>query len=144
LSRRVTTGRYETREELEESIKTLYFEGPQNMTQIARVCGVSQATVCSIINSCKKPKKKASMSENCNNQCDENCKNCELGRQLNPIVRALKESPTQRAHIIETLEDDLCYMRTTLENVDFPFSAIIMSKAISDQKKLIQMLKNFR
>ena len=84
------------------------------------------------------------MSENCNNQCDENCKNCELGRQLNPIVRALKESPTQRAHIIETLEDDLCYMRTTLENVDFPFSAIIMSKAISDQKKLIQMLKNFR
>jgi hypothetical protein len=45
-----TTGRYETRAELEEAVRRLYWHGPQNVTQVARACRISLGTALKILN----------------------------------------------------------------------------------------------
>jgi len=49
MGRPKTTGRYATREELEESALQFYYESTQNVSQIAKTCGVSDQTVHTII-----------------------------------------------------------------------------------------------
>lgn len=46
---RKTTGRYETREELERVIFYWWLNTPANQTEIAKVCRVSQSTVSNIL-----------------------------------------------------------------------------------------------
>ena len=47
--RRLHTGRYKTREELEEMAKSFYYNSAQNIPQVARACGVSVGVVRSIL-----------------------------------------------------------------------------------------------
>ena len=48
--RKPITGRYDTREELEEAVLRDYYNTSRNMTQVARACRVSQSTVSAILN----------------------------------------------------------------------------------------------
>lgn len=48
--RRATTGRYETREELERMVRAFYAEPGRSMLDVARVCRVSHGVVASILN----------------------------------------------------------------------------------------------
>ena len=49
MGRRKTTGRFDTREELEERVLYLYHATDNNMSQIAKTCQVSQPVVSKII-----------------------------------------------------------------------------------------------
>lgn len=53
-----TTGRYETRQELEDTIRHLWFDTAAKQSQIARIVRVSAATVASIIDSFTTAKEK--------------------------------------------------------------------------------------
>lgn len=48
--RKPTTGRYETREELEARVTELYYHTPAKPSQIARMCRVSEPVVHKILN----------------------------------------------------------------------------------------------
>ena len=49
--RKPTTGKYQTREELEKFVRFFYFETGQCQAQVARTCGVSELVVDKIIRS---------------------------------------------------------------------------------------------
>lgn len=53
--RKLTTGRYATREELEDQVWELWKGTDANITDIARICRVSQPTVSGILD---KPRRK--------------------------------------------------------------------------------------
>jgi len=56
MSRRPTTGRFKTREELVERILFLYHSNNQKVSQIASSCGISGPTVSSILEKNPAPK----------------------------------------------------------------------------------------
>ena len=51
MSRQRTTGRFETREELERYVRTHYHNSTLSMAGVARICRVSPATVAAILGS---------------------------------------------------------------------------------------------
>lgn len=50
MGRKQTTGRFETREELESEVMWRWKDTPSHISDIARACRVSQATVNNVIN----------------------------------------------------------------------------------------------
>lgn len=51
----MTTGRFATRDELEEWVRYTYYNTPANMADIARQCRVSTTTVSNILNKGLRP-----------------------------------------------------------------------------------------
>lgn len=49
MKRRKTTGRFDTREELEQWVRHLYYDTSAKQAQIARACRVSETTVANIL-----------------------------------------------------------------------------------------------
>jgi len=53
MGRKVTTGKYKTRDELVQNVHFFYHHSGQNQAQVARTTGVSDATVANILRSRK-------------------------------------------------------------------------------------------